>query len=220
MSSQKLMEIYDLMFERFGRQYWWPGDSPFEIMVGAILTQNTNWGNVEKAIVNLKDAGALCPEKLHETEAETLAQLIRPAGYFNVKAKRLKNLIDWLFDDYGGSLDALKNISVDVLRSELLSVKGVGRETADSILLYALDKTIFVIDAYTCRILGRHGLIESQADYEQVREFFEYNLPDDRQLFNEFHALLVCVGKLYCKRQRPKCDDCPLNCLDHEVDPF
>lgn len=205
------------MHERFGGQNWWPGDSPFEVVVGAILTQNTNWTNVEKAITNLKDAGALSAEKLHEMDTGTLAQIIRPAGYYNIKAKRLKNFIDWLFENYHGDIDRLTSVQTDVLRTELLSVKGIGRETADSILLYALGKTVFVVDTYTCRILVRHGLIESGADYEQVREFFEYNLPGDVQLFNEFHALIVRVGKLHCK-PRPKCQECPLESLPHEIE--
>lgn len=217
MSSEKLTEIYDLMHERFGGQNWWPGDSPFEVVVGAILTQNTNWTNVEKAITNLKDASALSPEKLHEMDTGTLAQIIRPAGYYNIKAKRLKNFIEWLFESYHGDIDRLTSAETDVLRAELLSVKGIGRETADSILLYALGKTVFVVDTYTCRILVRHGLIEPGADYEQVREFFEYNLPGDVQLFNEFHALIVRVGKLHCK-PRPKCQGCPLESLPHEIE--
>jgi endonuclease-3 related protein len=157
MVREQLLEIYQLLFERFGPQHWWPGETQFEIIVGAILTQNTNWQNVEKAIANLKAADLLGPQALHKMEVPQLAQLIRPAGYFNVKAKRLKSFIDWLFANYGGDLRGLESVDTERLREELLSVKGVGRETADSILLYALNREIFVVDAYTARVAVRHG---------------------------------------------------------------
>jgi endonuclease-3 related protein len=208
------MEIYRLMFDRFGAQHWWPGDSRFEIILGAILTQNTNWTNVEKAIVNVKNADALCPEKLYRMDTEMLAQLIKPAGYFNLKAGRLKNFLQWLFDNYDGQVDALENLSVWDIREQLLGIKGIGPETADSIALYAYDKPVFVVDTYTCRIMVRHGLIEPEAGYEQVREFMEASLPGEIELFNEYHALLVQVGKKYC-RPKPKCGSCPLECLPH-----
>ena len=216
MSSAKLTEIYELLYERYGGQHWWPGDGRFEIIVGAILTQNTNWKNVEKAITNLKSAGCLDPQSLYEMPVEALAELIRPAGYYNIKAQRLKNFFDWLFDNYGGSINALENMTVDSLRAGLLGIKGIGAETADSIILYAFEKPVFVVDAYTCRVLGRHGLIEDDADYEQVREFFESNLASDVSLFNEYHALLVRVGKEHC-RPKARCDDCPLNSLAHDL---
>ncbi|MHC4575726.1 MAG: endonuclease III domain-containing protein, partial [Planctomycetota bacterium] len=145
MVDKKLTEIYQLLFERFGPQNWWPGQTQFEVIVGAILTQNTNWGNVEKAISNLKSAELLSPEGLRNIEIEELAGFIRPAGYFNVKAKRLKSFIDWLFANYGGELTKLQSLDTEQLRSELLAIKGVGRETADSILLYALNREIFVV---------------------------------------------------------------------------
>lgn len=217
MSSERLMGIFKLLSDRYGPQNWWPGDTKFEIAVGAILTQNTNWGNVEKAINNLKQADALCADKLHEMNIDTLANLIRPAGYYNIKAARLKNFINFLYENYDSSLDNLENINVYDLRQQLLSIKGIGLETADSILLYALNKTVFVVDTYTCRILARHHLIETQADYEQVREFFESALPADTALFNEFHALLVQVGKTHCK-PKPKCEGCPLEKLPHEIE--
>jgi endonuclease-3 related protein len=217
MVDKKLTEIYQLLLGRFGPQHWWPGESEFEIMVGAILTQNTNWGNVEKAIVNLKSAELLSPETLHNVEIKDLAELIRPAGYFNVKAKRLKNLIDWLSANYGGELTRLESLDTEQLRSELLAIKGVGRETADSILLYALNREIFVVDAYTARVAIRHRLIELEADYEQLRDLFQSNLPQDVQLFNEYHALLVRVGKEFC-RPKARCAGCPLEKLPHAVD--
>jgi endonuclease-3 related protein len=217
MSSETLTEIYQLLLGRFGPQHWWPGESEFEIIVGAILTQNTNWQNVEKAIANLKAGELLSPKGLHNIEIEELAEFIRPAGYFNVKAKRLKNLIDWLFANYGGELTGLESLDTGELRSELLAIKGVGRETADSILLYALNREIFVVDAYTARVAVRHGLIEPEGDYEQLRDLFQSNLPQDVQLFNEYHALLVRVGKEFC-RPKAKCPACPLETLPHTVE--
>lgn len=217
MISERLTEIYQLLFGRFGPQHWWPGDTQFEIITGAILTQNTNWSNVEKAIANLKSADLLSPEKLYHIDISQLAELIRPAGYYNIKTKRLKNLINWLFENYEGKLSNLEGLDTEQLRAELLSVKGVGRETADSILLYALDRPVFVVDAYTARVAFRHGLIEPDADYEQLRELFQSNLPQNTKLFNEYHALLVKVGKEFC-RPKARCHTCPLNKLPHTTD--
>ncbi|MFQ6036139.1 MAG: endonuclease III domain-containing protein [Sedimentisphaerales bacterium] len=217
MINEILIEIYQLLFDRFGPQHWWPGDTQFEIIIGAILTQNTNWANVEKAIANLKSADYLSPEELHHLDLPRLAELIRPAGYFNIKAKRLKNFINWLFDNHGGELSNLESIDTERLRTELLAIKGIGRETADSILLYALDRPIFVVDAYTARVAIRHGLIELDADYEQLRQLYQSNLPEDVQLFNEYHALLVKVGKLFCK-PKAQCPGCPLEKLPHNPD--
>ncbi len=217
MISKTLTEIYQLLFDRFGPQHWWPGETRFEIITGAILTQNTSWANVEKAITNLKSADCLTPEKLHHLETVQLAELIRSAGYYNIKARRLKNFINWLFDDYEGELTNLESIDTDQLRAELLEIKGVGRETADSILLYAFDRPIFVVDAYTARIVFRHGLIGPDADYEQLRELFESSLPQDTQLFNEYHALLVRAGKEFC-RPKARCPHCPLEKLPHTLD--
>lgn len=217
MSYEKLTEIYELMHNRYGPQHWWPGDSTFEIIVGAILTQNTNWANVEKAIANLTAADCLCPEKLYEMDRSELAEIIRPAGYYNIKAKRLSNFLTWLFKEHDGNLDAIAGYDVYSLREELLRINGIGPETADSICLYAFDKPIFVVDTYTCRVLVRHGLIEPEAGYEQIREFFEAALPNDTALFNEYHALLVQVGKNHCK-PKPKCQGCPLECLPHDLE--
>lgn len=218
MSYDKLIQIYELLYKRYGPQHWWPGWTRFEIIVGAILTQNTNWANVEKAIANLKSAGCLTAQRLYRMDTSELAKLILPAGYYNIKASRLKNFLDWLFDNYGSDLGALEGLSADGLRQELLSIKGIGAETADSIVLYAFDKPVFVVDTYTCRVLGRHSLIAEGADYEQVREYFESNLPGDVKLFNEYHALLVRAGKEYC-RPKARCKGCPLESLPHEIRP-
>ena len=225
MTGDKLTEIYQLLYERFGPQHWWPGETQFEIITGAILTQNTNWTNVKKALTNLKSADLLTPEKLYQIDVSQLAELIRPAGYYNIKSKRLKNFINWLFENYDGKPANLESVNTEQLRAELLSVKGIGRETADSILLYALDKPIFVVDAYTARVASRHGLIEPEADYEQLRELFQSNLPQDTKLFNEYHALLVKVGIEFC-RPKARCSPvgeadghkCPLEKLPHTVD--
>jgi len=217
MVSEILIEIYQLLFDRFGPQHWWPGDTQFEIITGAILTQNTSWANVEKALTNLKSADLLSPQKLYHLDLPRLAELIRPAGYFNIKAKRLKNFVQWLFENYDGKLSNLEGLETNRLRAELLAIKGIGRETADSILLYALDRPIFVVDAYTARVATRHGLIEPGADYEQLRELFQSNLPEDVQLFNEYHALLVKVGKEFCK-PKAQCPGCPLEKLPHIPD--
>jgi len=216
MSAEKLIKIYDLLLDRFGQQHWWPGQTPFEIIVGAILTQNTNWTNVEKAIDNLKAASLIEPDKLHNTNHDRLAELIRPAGYYNIKAKRLRNFLDWLFETYDGDLSQLEDLDTDSLRQQLLNINGIGLETADSIVLYAFNKPIFVVDTYTCRVMGRHQFVEPGADYEQVRDIFESFLPSDVELFNEFHALLVMVGKNFCK-PKPKCEGCPLESLPHEI---
>jgi len=217
MISEQLTEIYQLLFDRFGPQHWWPGQTQFEIITGAILTQNTNWANVEKAITNLKSADRLTPEKLHNLDVSQLAELIRPAGYYNIKAKRLKNFINWLFDNYDGKPTNLETVDTSQLRAELLAINGIGRETADSILLYAFERPIFVVDAYTARIAFRHQLIQPDAEYEQLRELFQSNLPEDVQLFNEYHALLVRVGKEFCK-PKAGCPGCPLEELPHSLD--
>ncbi len=217
MTSERLTQIYELLLDAFGAQGWWPGETQIEVIVGAILTQNTNWGNVEKAIGNLKRADMLTAEGLYRLEVGRLAELIRPAGYYNIKAKRLKSFLNWLFENYDGRPENLQDVDTDRLRAELLAVNGIGRETADSILLYALDKPVFVVDAYTARVVFRHGLIEAEADYEQLRDLFESSLPRDVQLFNEYHALLVRVGKEFC-RPRAKCAGCPLERLPHTLE--
>lgn len=205
----KLHEIYQRLYRAFGPQCWWPGESPFEIAVGAILTQNTNWGNVEKAIENLKREKVLSAKSIHEIRVDKLASLIKPAGYFNVKAKRLKAFIGSLMNEHHGSMKRMKNEKMQTLRAKLLKVNGVGPETADSILLYALEKPVFVIDAYTKRVLSRHGIMEHENPYEEFQELFHSSLKRDVKLFNEYHALFVRLGKTYC-RKKPRCEECPL----------
>jgi endonuclease-3 related protein len=209
MMEKLLMEMYRILFETIGPRHWWPGETSFEVMVGAILTQNTSWKNVEKAIERLKEKGVLNPKGIRELRKSTLSSLIRSSGYFRIKAERLKAFIDFLFDEYGGSIKRMKRERVGVLRRKLLDVKGIGPETADSILLYGLKKPVFVVDAYTKRILSRHGLLSEKDSYEEVQNLFMDHLPHDERLFNEYHALLVHLGKTLCKKV-PRCDRCPL----------
>lgn len=205
----KLLLIYRKLYRIFGPQHWWPGDTAFEIAVGAILTQNTNWGNAEKAIKNLKREKALSAKKIHEMTTQRLSSLIKPAGYFNVKAKRLKAFIDFLMNEYHGSMKKMRDEEIQTLRSKLLHLHGIGQETADSILLYALEKPIFVIDAYTKRVLSRHNIVKDDEPYERIQESFHYKLKKDVTLFNEYHALFVRLGKTYCLK-KPRCFGCPL----------
>lgn len=209
---EPLLEIYKILYNQFGKQHWWPGETPFEVIVGAILTQNTAWGNVEKAIGNLKRGGHLLPEVLYAIPLTKLAKLIRPSGYFNIKAKRLKEFMKFLFKEYNGSLDKMFSTELSELRRKLLEVKGIGPETADSILLYAGGYPIFVIDAYTKRILSRHKLIDDAIDYHFLQRLFMENLPQHTDLFNEYHALIVKIGKDFCNT-KPHCEECPLNRL-------
>jgi endonuclease-3 related protein len=209
------MEIYDTLYHAFGPQSWWPGDGPLEIMIGAVLTQNTNWKNVERAIENLRQKKLIDIEKLVNLDDAALAELIRPAGYFTVKAKRLKNLLNHIHKNYAGDLNCFFGLSTSRLREELLNISGIGNETADDIVLYAANKPTFVVDTYTYRIMLRHQLISQDDDYLVIKELFEDNLPSEVALFNEYHALLVAVGKNYCKKTAPLCEKCPLNSLPH-----
>lgn len=213
----RLMKMYRLMFERFGHQNWWPGDTPFEICVGAILTQNTSWQNVERAIINLKKARCLSLKKINDLPPAELAALIRPAGYFNIKAKRLKNFTSHVVKHHGGKLKDFLSQPLDVLRAELLTINGVGPETADSITLYAADKPTFVIDAYTRRIFSRHGLCDKNADYHDIKKFCEDNLPRDVELYNDYHAQLVATAKIFCKT-KAACDGCPLEKIERKAE--
>jgi endonuclease-3 related protein len=208
-TGRSLMEMHQLLLDHFGPQEWWPGETPLEVMVGAVLTQNTNWTNVEKAIQNLKAKDLLSIEALNGLSVQALAEAIRPAGYFNVKAKRLKNLVRFVAEKHSGSIEELSNETTGNLKEGLLSVNGVGPETADSILLYALERPVFVVDAYTHRILLRHGMADEQMAYHELQELFVDHLEEDLDLFNEFHALIVRAGKEYC-RKRPLCTGCPL----------
>jgi endonuclease-3 related protein len=210
--SDKLDEIYKLLLKAYGPQNWWPAESSLEVMVGAVLTQNTNWQGVEKAIANLKKNGILALDKLHHRSREELAEFIKPAGYFNLKARRLKNLIGMVVEVFGGDLAAMGQTETAQLRQELLLVNGVGPETADSILLYAFHRPIFVVDTYTYRVTSRHGLIEEEINYQALQDLFMEHVPLDVNMFNEYHALLVKVGKLHCKR-KARCEGCPLESL-------
>ncbi len=207
---KNLLKIYQKLYEAFGPQHWWPGKTPLEIAIGAILTQNTNWGNVEKAINNLKKQNALSVKAIHEMPVDKLSELIRPAGYYNIKAKRLKSFIDFLMNDYHGSMKKMKNEYLYLLREKLLSINGIGPETADSIILYALEKPVFVIDTYTKRVLSRHGIMNHEKSYDEFQELFYSALEKDVKLFNEYHALFVRIGKTFCKKKKPLCELCPL----------
>ena len=203
----KIYKIYKILYKRFGPQHWWPGDTPFEVMVGAILTQNTAWKNVEKAINNLKKRNLLSPNGIYNISIEETAEIIRPSGFFNIKAKRLKSFISFFMEKYGGDIEKMK-IDND-MREKLLSISGIGKETADSILLYALNIPVFVIDAYTKRVFARHNIIKEDASYDEIQSIFMDALPKDVQIYNEYHALIVRLAKEYC-RKKPLCDNCPL----------
>jgi endonuclease-3 related protein len=208
-SNPPLREVFDALFERFGPQHWWPGRTRFEMCVGAILTQNTAWTNVERAIANLRAAKVLSPRALHDVDLKSLAERIRPAGYFNVKAKRLRAFTAMLVDDFGGSLDKLFELPTDALRERLLAVNGIGPETADCILLYAARRPVFVVDAYTRRFTSRHGWAHEHTGYDALATIFSNALPRDEKLFNEYHALIVALGKEHC-RTKARCEGCPL----------
>jgi endonuclease-3 related protein len=206
-----LHHIYTALFDHFGPQQWWPGETPLEVLVGAVLTQNTNWANVSRAIGNLKEENLLSFAALDSLSDAVLAEKIRPSGYFNLKARRLKNLLALISrEEPAGDLDLFFAQETATLREKLLSAKGIGPETADSILLYAAGKPVFVVDAYTYRMLTRHGLIGEETDYAEMQELFMAALPADAALFNEYHALIVRLGKEYCKKSRPRCQQCPL----------
>lgn len=209
--SDRWIRVHDTLLAALGPQHWWPGETPFEVMVGAVLTQNTAWTNVERGIANLKDAGALTCPAILDLQAPALAELIRPAGFFNVKAKRLLALCRFLREE--GVEAAPERLAESAplpdLRHKILGVHGVGEETADSILLYALGLPSFVVDAYTRRIFGRLGLLAGGESYGHIQAIFQRHLPDDLRLYNEYHALIVALGKAFC-RPRPRCGACPL----------
>ena len=208
--SQALQNIYHQLINYYGPQHWWPAQEPFEVIVGAILTQSAAWLNVEKAIANLKTAKALSPKALRQFSLSEIATLIHPCGYYNAKALKLKSLAHWLGEYYNDNLNKLFANNTERLRQELLSIHGIGQETADSIILYAANKPIFVIDAYTRRIINRIGLAPESNSYTAYQSLFMDNLPTDAELFNEYHALLVCLAKNVC-RNRPLCQQCCLN---------
>jgi endonuclease-3 related protein len=198
-----------MLLKSFGKRNWWPGETELEIIVGAVLTQNTSWKNVEKAIDNLKYYNALDLQTLFEMDRETLALIIKPSGFYNIKSSRLKNIINVIYNDYSSNILNLKELDMCDARKRLLKINGIGKETADSIILYALNKPIFVIDVYTKRFLKNHRLYKEESDYDTIQRFFMKNLPNDTYLFNEFHALIVCLCQNFCKNV-PLCSKCPL----------
>jgi endonuclease-3 related protein len=208
-SAKKLLAIYKALKDHNGHRGWWPGTTRLEIIVGAILTQNTAWVNVESALRNLKSKKWLNVRSLRSVSEAQLALAIRPSGYYRQKAKKLKAFVRFLDESYGGSLRRVASAPTETLRSQLLGVWGIGPETADSILLYAFHRPVFVVDAYTHRVLRRHGLTTAKAGYEDMRSLFEGKLPRDVALWNDYHAQLVWVAKEHC-RTAPKCEDCPL----------
>ena len=211
-ARRRLMSIYGALLAHFGPRHWWPAETPFEVCVGAILTQNTAWANVRKAIGNLKAAGALSIEGIHALDVAKLAALVRPSGYYNQKADRLARFVDVLVREAGGSLDRFFDRDADALRARLLAMNGIGEETADSILLYAAGRPRFVVDAYTKRVFSRKAMVPEKAGYAEVQAFFERSLPSDATLYNEYHAQVVALGHTFC-RPTPRCDGCPVNGL-------
>jgi len=212
--TRLVRNIYTILNRHYGDLKWWPGETPFEVIVGAILTQNTSWDNVSKAIKNLKAADMLCPMKLNSAGQAEVAGLIRPAGYYNVKAGRLRNFLLFLFGEFGGDIASMFSLGAGKLREKLLGINGIGEETADSILLYAGEMPVFVVDAYTKRIMSRHGIIEGDPGYPQVQKLITANIPKDVKLYNQYHALIVQTGKDFC-RKKPLCGQCPLRGLGH-----
>ncbi len=208
-AAKRLLDIYERMASHYGPTHWWPGDTPFEIAIGAILTQNTAWTNVEKAIANLKRGRLMNPRAILDADDALLHEVLRPSGYFRIKTLRVRSFCRHLVDRYGGSMARMAKQPLDALRPELLAIPGIGPETADDILLYACAKPVFVVDAYTRRILSRHGLVEPKIGYEELRAFFERQLPNEVHLFKEYHGLIVWTGKDYC-RSKPNCEGCPL----------
>jgi len=209
-TDEKIRAFFPAMLAAYGPQGWWPAETPFEVVIGAILTQNASWKNVERAIANLKREGLLDAAALAAVDDERLAEVIRPAGYYRIKAKRLKSFIRLLTDEFGGDLADLFALSTPALRETVLGVSGIGPETADSIVLYAAHRPVFVVDAYTARIFCRHGMIEADATYEDIQSLIQGALADDVATFQEYHALLVAVGKRHCKKRAPECPGCPL----------
>lgn len=216
--KKALLEIYHRLYKAYGPQNWWPGETRFEVIVGAILTQQVSWKNVERAIDALKAEGLMDPIRLLQAPVEKIASLIRPTIYYNQKARKLKAFLEFFENRYRGDLDALFALSTPRLREELLSIRGIGEETADSIVLYAAEKPSFVVDAYTRRILARLGLIGGKESYGKIQELFTENLPQDVELYNEYHALLVRHGKERCRKRTPRCPGCPLGDLCQAAD--
>ncbi len=209
-TDRTLQRYYRRLHRHFGPQRWWPARTRFEVILGALLTQNTSWANVEKALGNLRREGLLNPDKLSRTPVARLARLLRPSGYFRQKTRAVRHFLEHLQQCYGGSLRRMLARPGAALRDELLGLNGIGEETADSMLLYAASRPVFVVDAYTRRVLSRHGLALEKTQYGELQSVFHRNLPPNAALFNEYHALLVAVGKRYCHRRDPDCNACPL----------
>jgi len=215
--EKDFLTTYHKALNAIGPRHWWPGENSFEVAIGAILTQNTSWKNVEKAINKLKQKNLFSPKKLYKLPEKRLAQYIRSSGYYNMKAKKIKAFLQFLFEGYGGKMANMTKTRMQTLRKQLLSVHGIGPETADSILLYAVEKPSFVVDAYTKRIFSRHDLFSEKIDYESMREVFMENLKPNTKIFNEFHALIVYIGHHYCKKSKPLCEKCPWNWIEFTV---
>jgi endonuclease-3 related protein len=209
LSNTAFLKIYKTLYKTFGPQYWWPGETPFEIIVGAILTQNTNWYNASRAIENIKIAGLLDPKKLLK-ERRKIPHLIKTSGFYRMKSRYLCAFLEHFVTNYDGRVEKMAEMETRALRRELLSIQGIGPETADAILLYALGKRIFVVDGYTRRIFSRHGMVEPDVSYGTLQDKIENNLPKNTRIYNEFHALLVRAGKEYCRKNEPLCTTCPL----------
>ncbi len=218
----KLLEIYGSLLNAFGHRDWWPAEGPFEVIIGAILTQNVSWNNASKAIDNLRAADRLDPVALYKSSPHEVAPLIRPSRFYNVKAMKIKNFIDFYFKEYDGDINAMAGEGTEVLRKKLLAVKGLGKETVDCILLYACGKPVFVVDAYTKRIFHRYGTFNEGPSYDEVQGYFMANLPEDAALYNDYHAQIVHLGNTVC-RPEPRCGSCPiagnskLRCQFHSV---
>lgn len=211
-----LTPIYERLMGHFGRQHWWPARTPFEVVVGAILTQRTTWKNAESVVRRLKGAGLLHPERLAKAPIDRVESLVRPAGFFRQKARRIIRMAQHLVEKHDGSLNSLFDQPTKEVRKELLALDGVGKETADSILLYVADKLVFPIDAYTRRILKRMGIVKDSC-YDRIQAFFQENLPRDLAMYKEFRALIVKLGKENCKAVMPKCGSCPIRDLCHSA---
>ena len=212
-NRRRLKQVYDLLYERYGPQHWWPADSPFEMVLGSILVQSTAWANAAKALVALRKANALHPTTLAPLSEAEIGELVRSSGFYTIKARRVRAFLDHLMERHGGDLDTMLSQDPATLRSELLTIHGIGEETADCILLYAAGKPRFVIDEYTRRIVGRLGIgPDPRAPYPHLQRFFEESLPADTQMFGEYHALLIALAKDVC-RKHPDCVRCALNQL-------
>lgn len=207
--SDNLLEIYHRLLAYFGPRHWWPAKTPFEVIIGAILTQAVAWRNVQKAITCLENAGLLTPEALYQCPTEQLATMIRATRYYRMKAKKIKAFLTYLFQKHAGDLDQMFRLPLDHLRRDLLNIYGIGEETADSILLYAGGYPVFVVDSYTKRILCRLGFFPEKISYREIQDFFQGSLPKEPQLYNDYHAQLDALGHFICKT-RPACTECPL----------